>query len=194
MKLDITIELLSPLQFGSGHENIIEDSVAVHDEYGLPYFPGKRLKGLLYESALEMAAIGNWFTKDEVDQLFGHSYAEADMRIDNFNLRNYNKWCEGWSYLESKYPSIFTVENVGKTFTELRVQTAIDKNTGTTVEGSLHNMRVVDAGLKFYGSIYLFNEERAERQKEILDYALKNLRYAGAKRNRGFGHIKCRME
>lgn len=193
MKLDVTIELLSPLQFGSGQENIIVDSDAVHDAHGLPYFPGKRLKGLLYESAIEMAEIGDWFTKEEVDTLFGHNSDESYMRIDNMYLENYEQLCNGWNYLQKQYQNVFTAQNIWNTYTELRVQTAIDKRTGTTKDGSLHNMRVVDDGLCFSGSIYLYDNVLEEKQREIIKYALLNLRYVGAKRNRGFGHVKCRL-
>lgn len=48
--LQIEVTLFSPLQLGSGKADVILDSEAVHDRYGLPYFPGKRFKGLLYEA------------------------------------------------------------------------------------------------------------------------------------------------
>lgn len=47
----------SPLQLGYGKAGIVIDTDVVHDRYGMPYFPAKRFKGLLYESALEMAEI-----------------------------------------------------------------------------------------------------------------------------------------
>lgn len=193
MKLNVKIELLSPLQFGSGQENIIVDSDAAHDEHGLPYFPGKRLKGLLYESALEMAEIGSWFTKADVQKLFGHQSDDFNMRIDNMYLQDYVRLSEGWSYLQKQYPGLFTTQNIWNTYTSVRVQTAIDKESGTTIESSLRNMRVVDAKLCFYGSIYLYDHKSAAAQKKIIEYALLNLRYAGAKRNRGLGHIKCSL-
>ena len=52
-------------------------------------------------------------------------------------------------------------------------------------------MRVVDSGVKFNGSIYLKDDSKIN--KDILAKALLNLRFAGGKRNRGCGHIKCRI-
>lgn len=192
MRIDVEIEVLSPLQLGYGGADIIIDSEAAHDKYGLPVFPAKRLKGLLYESALEMSEIsgGKWFTNNDVDCLFGHSETEeAGFRIDNFYLPDYSEMCKSWKYLQNTYSGIFTPELVFGTYTDVRFQTSIDKKSGTTKDGSLHNMRVVDSGVKFNGSIYLKDDSKIN--KDILRKALLNLRYAGGKRNRGCGHIKC---
>ena len=187
--LQVAVKLLSPLQLG------ILDSEAVHDRYGLPYFPGKRFKGLLYESAIEMAEIsnGSWFTKEEVDALFGHGNTdEVVMRIDNLTLNNYEKMQTQWKYLQESFPGLFDKDALWESYTSVRYQTAIDKN-GIADEGSLHNLRVVDvdANLKFTGSICLLQD--VPKAQEILKKALMNLRYAGAKRNRGCGHIRCRL-
>ena len=193
--LQVEVKLLSPLQLGSGKADVILDSEAVHDRYGLPYFPGKRFKGLLYESAIEMAEIsnGSWFTKEEVDALFGHgSNDEVVMRIDNLTLNNYEKMQTQWKYLQTRFPRLFDKDALWESYTSVRYQTAINEN-GIADEGSLHNLRVVDvdANLKFTGSICLLQD--VPKAQEILKKALMNLRYAGAKRNRGCGHIRCRL-
>lgn len=193
--LQVEVTLLSPLQLGSGKADVILDSEAVHDRYGLPYFPGKRFKGLLYESAIEMAEIsnGSWFTKEEVDALFGHGSSDTvAMRIDNLTLNDYEKKQEQWQYLQTSFPELFNKDALWESYTSVRYQTAIDKN-GIADEGSLHNLRVVDvdANLKFTGSICLLQD--VPKAQEILKKALMNLRYAGAKRNRGCGHIRCRL-
>ena len=50
-------------------------------------------------------------------------------------------------------------------------------------------MRVIDSGVEFYGDIEL--KEPSEINQKILVLALKNLCFAGAKRNRGCGKIVC---
>lgn len=200
-KMKIEIELLSPLQLSSGREDIIHDSDAVHDSYGVPYFPGKRLKGLLYESALELVEMGAKFNKRDIDILFGN-IGETRIRIDNFYLKgsteaeeaeDAEKIRSSWSYLENKYPEIFNTENVWQSYTEVRHQTKIDEATGTAEDKSLRNMRVVQKGLAFVGDIYLLaNANRINDDESIVDQALLNLRFAGSKRNRGFGRIKCK--
>lgn len=199
-KMKIEIELLSPLQLSSGREDIIHDSDAVHDSYGVPYFPGKRLKGLLYESALELVEMGAKFNKRDIDILFGN-IGETKIRIDNFYLQDRTeaedaeKIRSSWSYLENKYPEIFNTENVWQSYTEVRHQTKIDEATGTAEDKSLRNMRVVQKGkrLAFIGDIYLLaGANRINDDEIIVEQALLNLRFAGSKRNRGFGRIKCK--
>lgn len=197
-KMKIEIELLSPLQLSSGREDIIHDSDAVHDSYGVPYFPGKRLKGLLYESALELVEMGAKFNKRDIDILFGN-IGETRIRIDNFYLKSSTeaedaeKIRSSWSYLENKYPEIFNTENVWQSYTEVRHQTKIDEATGTAEDKSLRNMRVVQKGLYFIGDIYLLaGANRINDDENIVEQALLNLRFAGSKRNRGFGRIKCK--
>ena len=188
----VEIKVLSPLHLGSGRADIVIDAEVVHDNYGLPYFPAKRLKGLLFESAIEMAEMSRekWFTVDEVKQLFGQENADQSaFTIENFYLENYASIKEDWEYLNNKYHGIFTREEVLETYTDLRYMTSIDKETGTTKDGSLHNMRIVDAGTVFKGVISLGDE--SQKNKLIIEYALKNLRFAGAKRNRGCGAIEC---
>ncbi len=60
---------------------------------------------------------------------------------------------------------------------------------GMKVDGSLHNLRVFEAGIKFFGKIILRNAD--EKIFNLLALAIKNISCAGTKRNRGFGRIKC---
>lgn len=188
----IKITTKSPLQLGYGRAGIVIDSDVVHDKYGMPYFPAKRFKGLLYESALEIAEIFDEkiFTKKDIDKLFGQGEdGISRIYINNFYLKNYEKMYSDWQYLNNKYKGFFTVQSILDLYTDIRYQTTIDKKTGTTVDGSLHNMRIIDAGTEFYGEIILI--EDCELNQKILALALKNLRFAGAKRNRGCGRIEC---
>lgn len=188
----IKITTKSPLQLGYGRAGIVIDSDVVHDKYGMPYFPAKRFKGLLYESALEIAEIFDEkiFTKKDIDKLFGQGEdGISRIYINNFYLKNYEKMYSDWQYLNNKYKGFFTVQSILDLYTDIRYQTTIDKKTGTTVDGSLHNMRIIDAGTEFYGEIILI--EDCELNQKILALALKNLRFAGAKRNHGCGRINC---
>lgn len=190
----VEVTLLAPLALGSGKADVVLDSEAVHDKYGLPYFPGKRFKGLLYESAVELAEISNeaWFTLADVDALFGHGEDDSvALRIDNLTLADYEKLKQEWQYLQTEFPELFDKEALWESYTSVRYQTAIDKETGLADDGSLHNLRVVDAGLNFTGSLSLLRD--VPKAEEILSKSLMNLRYAGAKRNRGCGHIRCQL-
>lgn len=193
-KYKIRIVVKSSLQLSTNKSDIMIDTEIVHDQYGMPYFPAKRFKGLLYESALEMAEISheNWMTISEIDNLFGLNNTESKLRIENFYLPDYEQMCRDWQYLNNQYKGIFTKQNVLDLYTDIRFQTAIDRETGTAKSTSLYNMQVVDDGTEFEGNIELV--EDTDKNLLILILALKNLRFVGAKRNRGYGEIICKWE
>ena len=92
--------------------------------------------------------------------------------------------------MQKKYPETFTPSDVLSTFTSIRYQTKLED--GVAAEGSLHNMRVLDAGIKFCGKIILTGGD--ETDLNLLALAIRNLSAAGTKRNRGFGKIRCTSE
>ncbi len=189
---------LSPLHLGSGQADVTVDAEVVHDDVGLPFFPARRLKGLLYESALElveasgedMSGLG-LATRETLDELFRHG-VERDVQlvVQDFHVPAYEAVRDDLRYLEQAYGEIFRASDVLRTFSSVRYQTAIDEK-GVAVRGSLHNMRVLNAGVVFEGEIRILNGE--ERHERLLVLALRNLRSAGMKRSRGFGDIRCQV-
>ena len=59
-------------------------------------------------------------------------------------------------------------------------------------DGSLHNMRVLNSGVKFFGTLELRNG--GDEHRQLLALAIGNLSAAGLKRNRGFGRIRCSFD
>ena len=199
---EFTLEVtaLSPLHLGSGRADVNVDAEVVHDRAGLPYFPGKRLKGLIYESALEVLEMSelaglNLFTEEEMEELFQHNVqSDTQMTIPNLQLASEEaarQMEEDWLYLQQHYPDLVSAQDVLSLYTSLRYQTMIDRETGTAAETSLRNIRVVDEGLTFCGTVRLKGGTR--KKLTILALALRNLSQAGMKRNRGFGRISCAM-
>ena len=194
----LTITTLSPLHLGSGQSDVNVDAEVIHDECGLPYFPAKRLKGLIYESALEVTEMNTQLgtgeeLRQELDELFHHGQqGKTQLIIPNLYLQDYEKMKADWAYLQQQYPELFSDLDVLEQYTTLRYQTKINRETGTAADTSLHNMRVVDEGQIFSGNIEIINGNK--RQLMLLALALKNLTCAGLKRTRGFGRIDCAME
>ena len=194
--IDVTIKILSPIHLGSGQADVNVDAEIVHDEFGLPYFPGKRFKGLLYESAVEvveMFELSGLASEQSslLEKIFHrHSESEVQLIVPNFFIRpraEYERLCAEWKYLQWKFSAIFTATEVLNSFTSLRYQTRLED--GIAADGSLHNLRVLDDGLEFFGEVTLLNAD--EQIVNLLALAMKNLSAAGTKRNRGFGRIKC---
>ena len=79
----------------SGQGDVNTDSTIIHDRYGIPYIPAKRVRGVLYESALEVAEMMelsklDTFTIEDVNVLFNRStddqLVEDNPKLAIFNL------------------------------------------------------------------------------------------------------------
>ncbi|GCL68400.1 hypothetical protein PAGU1579_01690 [Veillonella tobetsuensis] len=196
----LTIKLLSPTMLMSGQGDVNTDSTIVHDRYGIPFIPAKRVRGVLYESALEVAemmkAAGmGAFTIDDVKGLFNRLEGVEDnprMSISNLNIADYDVVATELAALEAQYPAVFTKERVLEEYTSMRYYTSIDKETGSTVEGTLHNSRALNRGLTFIGKIDVV--DMTDTEGFILSCAVRNLTGIGGKRNRGFGQVECTID
>ncbi|MBU1754636.1 CRISPR-associated protein [bacterium] len=195
-ELTLKIITCSEVSVGSGEGwGATIDSDIVFDEYGLPYIPARRIKGVLRESGIEVAEmfalsnIDHYFTK-KVEILFGERGERDSSPIcfGNLYIEDYivNKSWIQWSIEE--YPSLISRDMVLKTFTNIRQQTAIDKD-GVAKENSLRTIRVLRRDISFSGVV------QVEDGFDIapLCLAVRNLRYMGTSRNRGFGHVCCEL-
>ena len=194
--INIKIKTLSPIQLSSGAADVIVDSDVAHDNCGMPLFSGRRFKGLLRESALEVISMKGMEKYGEaVERLFDRDCSQLcpeALVISDFHLvplEEYGELCQTLELLQKDYGGIINPNDVLGEFTSIRYQTKL-KN-GLAEKGSLRNMRVVDDNVEFYGVIEA--EQLGEMELELLALAIRNLRMAGMKRNRGFGRISCTM-
>jgi len=196
-KLTLKIKTRSEVLVGSGEGwGATIDSDIVFDEYGLPYLPAKRIKGVLRESAVEVAEMFSGIDpclEKKVESLFSiDKRGERDFSpvcFDNLYLEEHEKnrkWLQ-WAMMEG-YPSLISKDMILKTFTNIRQQTAIDKD-GIADDNSLRTIRVLKRDISFSGAVQV--EDGFELDPLCL--AASNLRYIGTSRNRGFGHIHCEL-
>ena len=193
--LEVEMTILSPLHLGSGRADVMVDAEVVHDRYGLPYFPAKRFKGILYESALEVAEMAElcgskFITRSEVDALFRHG-GNDDMQLvfSDLNLPEIEKMRDDWRHLQEHYGDYIQPMDVLKQYSTLRYHTRLEN--GIAANQSLHNLRTLNSNIMFYGTIEI--ENGTSRQEQIIALALENLSTAGLKRNRGLGKIAARL-
>lgn len=199
-EIDVEIKVMSPIHLASGQADVNVDSEVIHEACGLPYFPAKRFKGLLYESALEAAEMGErcgecLIDRELLEKLFHHeSDSDIQLAVSDFYIakaEEHEKMVRALEALEKKYAGVLTAEDVLEEYTSVRYQTKLED--GVAADTSLHNMRAVDAdGLVFYGTMELLGEA-SDEVLSIIALAIKNMSRAGAKRNRGFGRISCSM-
>ncbi|MCG3158187.1 MAG: hypothetical protein DKINENOH_04828 [bacterium] len=195
------IELLSAAMPGSGAGwGGVIDSDVVFDEYGLPFIPARRLKGILREmsgdliAALRACLDGQLpFEEGMIGRLFGKAGQanSAPLEVGNAYLENYAGLRDWLIWAQHEAPRLVTADRVIATFTHWRQQTAIDPDKGVALENSLRITRVLNRGCKFFSEIILAGSDPG--QVELLALAAQVTRRLGSKRNRGLGNVKCRL-
>ena len=194
--LILKLELLSDALIGSGEgwgANI--DSDMVFDEFGLPYIPARRIKGILRESALEVAEM---FKKSEIntvfcmyiDTLFGKPGQDhpSPISFSNLYLADYQSNREWMDWIIKQHSNYFSREIVLNTFSSIRQQTSIS-DEGTAKENSLRTLRVLKKDNLFFGNVVF--DPIDNDQLSLLVFSVLNLRHLGTSRNRGLGSVKC---
>lgn len=189
----------------SGQGDVNTDSTIIHDQYGIPYIPAKRVRGVLYESALEVAEMMELskldaFTIEDVNILFNRSTDDQlvednpKLAISNLTIADYDTVANDIAALQSdkNLNKIFTKDRILGEYTSMRYYTSIVKKSGTAREGTLHNSRVLNRNLEFKGHITI--DDMTDTERLILSCAVRNLTGIGGKRNRGFGRIECTID
>ncbi len=181
--MKIKIELLSDLCSYSGETyNTIVDSDVVHDEYGLPYIPAKRIKGCIREAALELRDLG---LIDHYDEIFGDKgNKESCFTLSNAYLENRNGLVKAINNFKKK--SVVEPTKILEEFTYTRTQTRVDYKTGVALDNSLRTIRVVRKGLVFYASLNFRNSAYLEEFKK----AVSIVKHIGVSRTRGLGLVR----
>lgn len=192
--MKIKMELLSDLCTSSGDSlsSIVDIETAV-DEYGIPYIPSKRIKGVLREAGETLCKLGHYNLQD-LDNIFGKpgQMHGGLLRIDNGRIENYESIK---SYLESCYSQhlnlttkFFTKDYITDYFTTIREQTSIDKKTYTAKDNSLRKLRAIKKGNIFYFPIEIPGEFI-----KLFEDCCRLTRNIGLNRTRGFGEVKLTL-
>ncbi|MEO1389811.1 MAG: RAMP superfamily CRISPR-associated protein [Cyanobacteria bacterium J06634_6] len=194
----IAIELLSDTTFGRGDgvAGLIDQEVE-HDASGLPYLRGRALKGLLAEECENLIAQfpaeqkAHW--QGVADQLFG----TLGSTLETIAVAHFGDACLPTELREIITYQIkqetITAPEVLNSLTTIRRQTAIDAITGAPDKGSLRSARVVVRQQTFIADIQ-FESAPTDEMRSLLALGIVALRRLGSCRNRGRGHVKCRLQ
>lgn len=186
-KAKLKITLKSDLICGSGtaFSNVIDTDV-IFDEYGFPYIPARRIRGLIKEAANEYAQFDS-SKKDLEERLFGeensHHFVLRNATLDNVNTMR--KEINGLSRDQKRYVNTNAVLSY---YTTLRNQTRIN-NEGIAEDNSLRTSRAIKRGNVFYAPIEFEKED-----KEELEKLLVFVKHMGVNRTRGFGDVVMCLE
>lgn len=193
----ISVELLSETIFGSGYS--VPGSVdleIVHDEFGLPYFRGKTLKGKLREECENIVSfIKNESIKNEYEEAIIKIFGKADN--DNYNLVKFsdlkvnNNIMSYINYGLKSLKPLFSKEEVLDALTSKRYFTKLDEN-GIAEKGTLRQFRVINAGLTFQCDLTL-ERKLTPAEIQLLCCGIKSLKHLGTLENRGKGLVKASL-
>ena len=192
MQYKLIINLKSDLcaSSGTGLGSLIDNDVC-YDEYGLPYIPAKRIKGLLKEAAVEYCDWDENATK-YLDEIFGieGNNNPGSIKLSNAYLSSYEEIIDSLKYVPTKYKKYVDKQKFINLFTNVRYQTAIDDETGTSKDNSLRSTRVVNKDNQFISRIELDNQE----EKEFISKVSKLVTHMGMNRTRGFGEVVLEIQ
>lgn len=182
MKLKYTITLLSEWHAGSGLSGgASADSITLKDERGLPYLPGKTIKGLLRDSLEEIKNLQRSKCSDEdFIHLFGNSEEKPD--DNDFGTKSH--------FTNAVLTQIEQDEIVSN-----KLQAHLYSNiTSTTIDqdGLAKNKTLRSMELCVPVTLEAYISGVSDKEIELLTMAMQWTRNLGMKRNRGFG--KCKFE
>lgn len=166
-EFDVTIEVVSP---------ILADLNIEQDQLGLPFFPSQRFKDLLHESAVEVKDV---LTLADIE--FDDSIVDEQLEVSDLYVKppnEYQNFRAEWEYLEGEYGSLLRPTDVLSAFTTTRYQVQL--------------IRVIDAGVKFFGRMQLKSDD--DKHIQWLALAIRNLKSIRAEGERRFGRVNCSME
>ncbi|HDH25461.1 MAG TPA: RAMP superfamily protein [Actinobacteria bacterium] len=190
------LELLSDSTFsrGEGTAGAVDTEVE-HDESGLPFIGGKTVRGLLRDAWLSMCdcfpdlhaaadrVLGRSRCLDESCRLrFGDALLPEPLR------RPVRAAAE-----RTEKP--LSPETILAAFTEIRYQTAEDRDTGAPATTTLRSSRVVLRGFSFESRLtWLGGYDPAPDDLRLLALCALVTRHGGLLRNRGRGHLRLSLD
>ncbi|OOF09529.1 MULTISPECIES: RAMP superfamily CRISPR-associated protein [unclassified Salinivibrio] len=192
----LVFDLHSDWHVGSGKEaGAYADALCLKDSAGLPYLPGKSIKGLLKE-AFQLATDNQWFSQDLVPLLFGREGRDGVSEQGMLQISS--------GQLSAQESHYLIDNNVAKYLYRVHQFTAIDKETGTAKPSSLRSMEVA-VPMQLVAQVRL-NTQHPHYHTQIdgqtihqgfttwLDQAITLITALGGKRHRGLGQVTVSLE
>jgi len=185
----LEIEFLSETTFSQGRGSAgVVDIEVEHDELGLPFVGGKTLRGLLRDTWLSMQ---NVFPElqDAGLRVFGPAQDIEERAILRFGDAALDPKIRQWvkaALTRKVYP--LSKREILASLTEIRWQTAEDRETGAPEETTLRAVRIVIRGVKLRAPLFWLETPKTEDLR-VLALTLLATRHGGLSRHRGRGHL-----
>ncbi len=166
------------------------DSYVVKDSIGLPYVPGKTIKGLVREAAELLWGDGD---KSDIDLCFGSQGSKkeqsnsGDERVDNDDTTQAQCYFSS-ATVDEEIAAEITSNELESNLFEIISATKIDEN-GIAADKSLRDIEVV-LPITLIGRI----ENIDDKFVQNLVQALKSVKRMGLNRNRGLGRCEFKVK
>ena len=202
MKLILNVAFLSYWHAGTGMgDGAGHDASVITDQSGLPFFPGKSLKGVLrnaMQKAYEMGWYADLSIPDVVPKLFGTSHLDQE---ENRLTEQGNIFVSNAVLPAADHAALSLTDNAAlkrelfRRIASTKIKSH-DEQTGaligTAQDTSLRAMEVV-VPLNLTAEIILDDNATEDEQTDMAEairLALPLIEAIGAKRTRGFGRVE----
>lgn len=180
MKMNIKIEFFSPWQCSSGlSAGADADSLVIKDSNGLPYIPGKTLKGLVREAVEDYVALAD--IKFPIEEAFGKN---VDGNLNDQMPQKGKLFFSNATLCKNESEAIVSKGLVDFLYIN-RTSTSIASN-GIAKD---HSLRTMESTVPC--ALYAFVLHVDEDWADIMEKALRFIKCIGTARNRGMG--RCRF-
>lgn len=189
LNVEMKIYLDSDLISGSGESwgNRVDTDVT-YDQYGFPYIPARRIRGLLKEAAWELEQF-QVLPKGTAQQIFGNEEKKGHHFIlHNAELKQLHSMKDELDHLKKEYEEFISPFSVLEHYTTIRYQTAIEPD-GIAKENSLRSSRAIAKGNVFYSYM-----ECEKEDFDVLQKCVAMIHHMGINRTRGFGEVTVSLK
>lgn len=175
--IQYTLTFFAPWHCGSGLSSGADlDAVVIKDENGLPFVPGKTIKGLVREAIEVIRSLNGCPNDSTVERAFGVGADSAGSCQGELFFKN----CE----LPLPMKKYILQENLQDYLYDDKASTAID-DMGIAKQGSLRKVEAT-VPCTLEGEILMVNDD----VYPLLCRALMYVKRLGANRNRGWGRCE----
>jgi len=206
--MNLTFDIQSWWHAGTGiGRGQFADSVVNRDEYGMPYLPGRSVKGLL-RSAMELAEHCGQIPIGRTLELFGSGLPEINESLSSNADELQDKAFQEGRYSTTPGSLVFNsatlptewrdwAKSAGSSdkhiqhFYQIISSTAVE-DTGIVKDHSLRSIEV-SIPLKL-GSTLMCSNETDTTWRDDIKKVLPLIRHVGAHRNRGLGRVNVSVE
>ncbi len=179
-----SIQFFSPWHCGSGLSAGADvDALVIKDKNGLPYIPGKTLKGLVREAAEDYAALSGAVTTDALNKAFGLP-ADADNTDDNISGSAFFTNAT----LDDREAAAI-IGNHAQSFLLHHVSSTAIGDDGVADDHSLRSIETV-VPCTLHAAIYDLPDDVAA----IIEQSFGMIHHIGVNRSRGLGRCDFHIE